>query len=225
MQSIYYTSSLLASYDPASGCLGPSGLRVNGQQVVDSAGFLRAAAFTYYGRGQKSTEIIFRVERQFSSARALQAFCLSHLIELPKQGDLQFTVGETGDTSEITLEDAVITGFRVLSVRGVSALVEYSFAGGLPTTEDIELPDEGNLVKAKVIELTAGETSKAVTYDTPFGGGAPRFVQGQISPPDGGVGFLAFPRDSTRTAEGITFDFTQAVPGSGTYKLLVNAIQ
>lgn len=220
--AIIYSNTTLCSHSLAVGRIGPSAFAVNGRQVNDVVAYLRAAAVTVFPRGGRAHEVSFRVHGVFSTIAAAQQYAALHFGQLPPQGDLIET--DDADNPLWSLPDACIAGLRT-GRDGLGVYLEYAFTGGAFESEDITLPDgDSDLVKAKIVALVAGEVSKAVAYDAPFAT-PPRFVQGQISAPDGGVAFFAFPRESTRTAEGITFDLTQAVPDDGrTYKLLVHAV-
>lgn len=72
-------------------------------------------------------------------------------------------------------------------------------------------------VDGGVVDLAATETSKAVVFNAVFS--AAPGVMAQLFLPDGaGSGIKCWPDESTRTATGVTFRFSAAVPGSG-YKL------
>lgn len=219
--SIVYSNTTLCSHSAAAARLGPIGLRINGEQQNDVFTLFRADARGGYGR-ERAVEVSFLVDCGFSSLSAAQTYAALHFGQLPRQADLIFT--DDTDTPVWSLPDALVEAVSAVSIRGVGVLLEYRFSGGAFESEDITLPDgDSDLVKAKVVNLTAGETSKAVTFDSPFAA-APRFVHGVLAIPDGGQAFGVYVRESTRTSEGVTFDFDAAVPASGTYKLLVNAV-
>lgn len=209
---IYYGNTQLAS----SGVDGPSGLRINGQQVVDEVGLFRASAQTFYGRGNKSTRVAFSRWWYFGSIKAAEVHCARHHAELSVQADLILVAGETGDQQELVLADAVFVNCSH-EQRGRSVLTTYEFAGGVFASEDVELPDESELVKAGTIDLSANDETKAVAFDVAFGG-VPRGVTVTVLAPNGEPGFAAWVDHSTLTANGFTAKLGAAVPGAG-YKL------
>lgn len=216
---LYFSNTLLCSSSLAGGRVGPSGLQVNGRQANDP--YVLALAETgSLSPGERFRELAFRVATEFGTLEAAEIFAALHFEQLPKQAALTRTTD--ADAPLWQLPDAVLDSVSALQV-GQSIFLEYRFTGGAFESEDISLPDESDLVKPKVITLSAGEVSKAVTYDSPFAT-PPRFVQAQLSVPDGGRVFGVVVRESTRSAEGVTFDFDAAVPAAGTYKLLVLAI-
>lgn len=218
---LLYSNTLLCSSAAALGRVGPVGLTINRRQVNDVVAYIRASSVTVFPRGGRSTELGFLVAGDFPTLEAAQQHAALHFGELPEQADLVCT--DEDDNALWSLPDACIAGLRTRQV-GVSIFLEYAFTGGAFESEEVTLPPAGDLdiVKAKVVTLAAADVEKAVTYDAPFAS-APRFVQATVSAPEGGGAIFAIPRESTRTAEGITFDLTAAVPATG-YKLLVHAV-
>ncbi len=128
---ITYDGVLLASPDPALGRIGPSGIQLNGQQVVDEVALFRAVEGSFYGRKGQTTELKFRVTAQFASLRLAQEFVFTHQGDLSENGDLAIKCGPTGDTSTATLADAAYASVSIVQVIGLSVVVEYTFRGGL----------------------------------------------------------------------------------------------
>lgn len=211
---IYFANTLLCSADLAGGRVGPVGLTINGQQVNDAAGFFRADAETYYPR-TRSTEVAFRVGRMYSTYEAAQLGASLHFAQLPKQGDLQF-FNDAG-TGISKLPSAVVGGVRAVEIRGVGFGLEYQFLGGVLTTEDIEIPDESDLVKAGTVDLAEADESEDIAFDEDFGS-VPRGVTVTLLAPNGEPGFPVWVDFSTLTVSGFTVRCGAAVPGSG-YKL------
>lgn len=212
-------SYLFCSESLAGGRVG-FGLRLNGAPVLDVAQLAGADFATVYGRGRGPFELTVSVWRFFSTEALALAFMLTHPSTVPLENDI--TVVDDDEAVALTMVGAV-TSARPLQRLGVAVLVEYAFTGARFESDDVpDAPTDSDTVKAQVVNLIAGEVSKAVTFDTPFAS-APRFVQGQLSIPDSGSAFGVVVRESTRAAAGVTFDFDAAVPATGTYKLLVFA--
>jgi hypothetical protein len=209
---IYYGNTQLAS----SGVEGPSGLRINGQQVVDEAGLFRASAQTFYGRGNKSTRVQFSRWRMFESVKAAEVHCARIVAELPVQADLLLVAGETGDQQDLRLPNAVFVSCDPQQ-KGKSVLTTFEFVGGIFLSEDVTIPDESDLVKAGTVDLTAAEESKAITFAVPFGA-TPSGVTATLLAPNLGAGFDVWIDHSTVSATGFTAIFADPVPGAG-YKL------
>lgn len=216
---IYYSSSLLASGNPIHGRVGPVGIAINNQQVNDPAQIFRAEAEAYYGRA-RSNDLSFGVDCDLSTWEAAVQYAALLFATLPKNGDILFT--NDAGSPLFAIEAAAIQSVQAANLRGSVIGLQFRFLGGTATSEDLPaIPEEGDAVKTKVVDLSAAETSKAVVYDSPFAS-TPKFVQATVSAPDGGTAIFAIPRESTRSASGITFDLTDAIPGAG-YKLLVHA--
>lgn len=209
---IYYGNTQLAG----SGIDGPSGLRINGQQVNDEAALFRASAVTYYPRRLKSTRVQFTRRWTFGSLRAAEQHCARHHAELSVQADLLLVAGITGDEQDLVLADAVFVDCTHEQL-GTTVVTTYQFAGGLFTTEDVEIPNESELVKAGTETLAASDTSKAIAFSTPFGA-TPSGLHVTLIAPNGETGFEVWIDDSTISASGFTAIFGTAVPGAG-YKL------
>jgi hypothetical protein len=128
--TITYDGVLLASATLADARLGPTGLRVNGRQVVEEIDLARAAAITAVARGNRRNEVTFTVAASFSSRKLAGAFRSKHLNDLATSGDLVFTDGDSGDTGDTTLADAVLKSLDCQQ-HGVLVLATYTFVGGV----------------------------------------------------------------------------------------------
>jgi len=126
-----YDGVLLASPDPALGRIGPFGITLNGQQVVDEQALFRAVQSSFLGRGGQATEFKFRVNAQFSTLRQAFEFMFTHQSDLSANGDLTITTGPTGDTSTVKLANAAYASVAIVEVKGISIVLEYTFRGGL----------------------------------------------------------------------------------------------
>ena len=210
---ITYASTLLTR----DGAELAFGISVNGEQIIDEAGFFGAASRSYFGRGLYSTTLDFSVRRFFNTSREAEVFVLTHFAALPNTGDVQVTCGSGTDLQVCRMVNAVISAVPV-AFLGLSVVVRYTLKGGVFYTEDVPTPDSSaDLVKAINQVLTSGTTSQAIAFDTAFAT-PPRALSLNLSAPDNGATFGFQVRESTRTAAGFTVDFDAAVPASG-YKL------
>lgn len=215
---VTFSNTLLGTETLAAGRV-LSGLSLNGTPILDVAQLFRGEFATVFGRGDGPESCTFTVRRFFASDAAALAFMATHRATLPVQAALALIDDDAG--AAYVMADAV-RAVQFPQRIGLCVVVEYTFTGSRFTSESVPgEPTESDTVKAYEIPLDADDESKAVAFDTAFAS-TPRFVRGEISLPDGGTGFHAYPRESTRTAAGVTFDFDLKVPGAG-YKLLVFA--
>lgn len=207
----------------------PSGLTVNGEQVYDDAGFLRAIAATYFGRGQKSTTLAWTSQRQFDSLRECEVYILTHFAGLPAiNGLLQAEVGQTGDTQICYLENAVIATAVVTEHRGVSCRVQYTIKGGVFTTDvPDDVPGEADTEEGFIVlrrgaaPVDSATSTGTVTFSAPLP--TTPFVVGNLQVPPGGDNIWGWPIPGTETVNGFDYQLTAPVP-DGTYKFSYIAI-
>lgn len=218
-QYLQYAGSILGSTSLAVGRVHV-GASLDGRTIIDAFLPFQAANSVVYERGAEPRIYTVTIRRFFATEGAALAFLLTHPDTLPRQGDL--TIVDDVAAVAITMADAV-AAVRMVEHVGTMVLAQYTFTGAKFESDDVpEAPTDTDTVKAQVVDLDADDVAKAVVFASPFAS-PPRFVRGEISVPDGGVAFHAVPRESTRLAAGVTFDFTAAVPASG-YKLLVFAV-
>src|SRR4051812_14701105 len=91
----------------------------------------------------------------------------------------------------------------------------YSPGGGR------ELPGSKS-VDGAVVTLAANDVSKAIVTTVAFSS-APAYQAQVLLPNNASSGIECWPDESTRTAAGVTFLFSDAIPASG-YKLAWNAV-
>ena len=215
---IYFANTFLCSADLAQGRVGPVGLAINGQQANDPAGFIAADAETYFPR-TRSTAVAFRVNRFLGTYAAAQRAASLLFAQLPKQGDLQLFDDAGNGLSK--LPDAVVASVNAVQIDSSFGL-EFQFLGGVFETEDVDIPDESDLVKAGTVNLSEGDESKAIAFDTPFAS-TPRGVTASLLRPSGGGSFTVDVDDSTLDETGFTVRFGAAVPGPN-YKVSYIAV-
>lgn len=198
------------------GLEGPSGLSVNGDQVIDDAQFFRALATTHYARGNDSTSISFSVEREHASTKAAEVYVLMHRKNLPKEGDCVFYCGAPGDEQEVALIGAVLstTGGSYL---GRSTRLTYTIQGGLPQTDSIPEGEEidPEVTRRGTVSIGNGANTVSVTFSTMAG--VP-YVVPTVYCPSGGDSIWATVVDGTVTNSGFDAILSGPTP-NGDYKL------
>jgi hypothetical protein len=108
----------------------PGRFRINQTEITEPANFFRAAAQTWFARGNSSCELGFEVPRQFNTLAAAWLFIATHSAALAGQADLVMTAGDAGSgTQTITLPAAVLSLVSP-QPEGVSVIVSYVFRGG-----------------------------------------------------------------------------------------------
>lgn len=223
-------STVLADPDISVGKLGPSGLTVNGQQIVDEAQFFRAAAPVFYARGTLGVVLQFTVHRIFATLAAAEAFALMHFNATPLEGLVTCVCGETGATQTVYLNDAVVEAVQLPSSRGLVVAVQYTIKGGAFTSdvppEDIPGdPDNGEefvVLRRGKVAIGAGVSSVVVTFSAPLA--VVTSVQCTISRPAGSPAIDAFVREDSITVNGFTVDLSAETPDT-TYRLHYLAIE
>lgn len=198
------------------GLEGPSGLTVNGEQVVDEAQFFRALAATYYARGNDSTEVGFTVSREHGSHKLASVFMLMHRRNVPKEGDLIVYCGDPGDEQQVALIGAVLVSSGA-SFEGVSSTTTYTIRGGLPQTD--EIPDgeevDPEVTRRGTVAIANGATSVSVAFTLMTS--AP-YVVATVYAPNGGDNIFATVVKSSITSTGFDVTLSGPVP-DGNYEL------
>ena len=111
----------------------PGEFKLDQKSITEQAQFFRAAAMTWYNRGNINAMLGFSVTRQFNSLKDAWVFLTTHINSLAGQANLVLTCGEGGVTHNVTLINAVLTGANSVGM-GVSVTVTYSFQGGVFTS-------------------------------------------------------------------------------------------
>ncbi len=219
MQYLLYGTALLAADSLVLGRV-PAGAALDGETLIDAFTPFGADHAIVYGRGRGERTYSVTVTRLFSTPAAAKLWLLTHEDTLPLQADL--TIADNIANWAVVMAGAVVQA-RIRAQIGAAVTVDYTFTGARFESDDVpEIPTDDSTVKTLVIDLDENDTEKAVVFATAFGA-APKFVRGEIAAPDSGEAVFAVVRESTRTAAGVTFDFTAAIPGAG-YKLLVLAV-
>ncbi len=105
-------------------------VRFNGQQVVQEAQFLRAAAVAPVGRGNATNELQFSVTQQHASVAAAAAFALTAFGTLPVTGTATVICGALGEQPVTCTFAAVLAGMPACSFRGTRTDVTFVLRGG-----------------------------------------------------------------------------------------------
>lgn len=204
------------------GLEGTRGISFNGSFMLDEAQFFRAAAMSFFARGNRSTAIGFSVSRNFASESDALLFAAITQNTLPGQGDL-FVSDEEG-TTVVALEGAVLEGLAVGPFIGSSLDVSYQFRGGVFVPSVIP-PQPTDSVITGNVALALNDETKAVVFPTPFAV-IPTSVDCWIVCDSGApVRFIdaAVLRD-TITTTGFTAGIGFPIPSNGQYWLYWQAI-
>ena len=222
-------STLLASSDPAVGRVGPSGLTLNGRQIVDDAEFYQAAAATVFARDNLGTVLQFSVQCLFSTIKAAERFALLHAGEVPRSGVVTAVCGESGDTLDAYLEGAAVEGVSILEVRGTAVRVQYTIRGGVWTSDvPDDLPGESDetedfiIMRRGQVTIGNGDDEVDVTFSAPLG--ALPSISFNVAVPTGGVAIGGTLLQDTITTNGFTVRLDAATP-NGDYVLHYQAFE
>lgn len=158
---VLYSSTWLAS----GGLQGTSGANWNGQQVNDEAQFFRAAASTFYARGNRSTKFGFGVNTGFNTEADAIAFAALQINGLPQQADL--TVSDELGRIAVVLSSAVLDSVTP-KVDGINVFTRYEFSGGVWASTDVPPNPSEDRVKVGQQALSINDESAAVIFATPF---------------------------------------------------------
>lgn len=212
---VTYSTTLLAS----GGLLGTTGANWNGQQINDEAAFFRAAAVSFYPRGNRSTIFGFGVNMPFNNEGAALLFAATFINTLPTQADL--TVVDDAGTVAVVLANAVLDSVSVPKVDGNYVFIHYQFRGGVFTSTS-SLPNS-NVIGGKTA-LAINDESKSVTFPLTFSS-LPSVVDCWVVPPTGApVLFIeARPLYDTISPTGFSAAIGFPIPANG-YWLFWEAI-
>lgn len=151
------------------GSQGVVSLRLNGRQISDAATFFRAIAGTFYSRGNKTTAFECDAWWYFNTRGEAENFILGHWASLAAADLLTVTCGDNEANQFVyQIPVCVLESVSLAEWRGIAVRMHYVFQGGLFTTQSIEPPNEDNLLKRGTVNLTAGDTSKAVAFASSF---------------------------------------------------------
>ncbi len=206
---VLYSSTYLAT----GGLQGASGVNWNGQQVNDEAAFFRAAALSYFPRGNRSTKFGFGVNLSFNSEADALLFAAVQFNALPQQADL--TILDEGGTVAIVLADAVLESV-VPQVSGVYVFIKYEFGGGVWASTSVPPNPTEDTVKRGQVALAVNDESKVVTFDTPFGSTPVTVNCWAVPPSTASMRFIqAVPLYDTITTTGFSAAIAFPIPETG----------
>lgn len=109
--------------------VGPNGLTIGTQRVVEVAQYLRGTDVTVYDRGNQQTQLAFGVSRRCATVGAALSWETLHHVTCLRAGTLFITVDE-GAVRQVRLLAAAITGLET-SLVGVSVRIAYTIVGGV----------------------------------------------------------------------------------------------
>lgn len=107
-----------------------SGFAPDARALVQTGRYPQAASVTKFARQNIETSFGFVTERVHASYAAAQNFLARELAEVPGlKGTM--TIAQIGGSGGSTLRlEAVISGVRVISLSGVTTLIQYTVEGG-----------------------------------------------------------------------------------------------
>lgn len=204
--------------------LAPWQLSSNGTLVVDEEHFYRAAAASFFPRGNRSTVLSLTVEQSFDSPAEAYRYALLRPSTVPASGVLAV---DLADGSTLYLPDCACESVSP-QILGVSVRTTYTLKGGLFTTDvPAELPgtvDAGGalVMRRASVPIAAGAESVAVTFSAPLS--AAPVVTASISRPAGSATLGCSVRSDSITASGFTADLSAPTPDT-TYRLDYLAVE
>jgi hypothetical protein len=111
--------------------IGPlDGISFDDQIVTQVAEYLRQSAIQAFNRGNKRTQVQFRVVREMASVNEAHTWQVAFHSACIRQGTVQFIeTSNSGVQHTYSLANAVIAGIRSTPL-GVSRIVEFTIIGG-----------------------------------------------------------------------------------------------
>jgi hypothetical protein len=223
-------ATILADPSLALGRVGPFGVSLNGQNIIDDAQFFRAAVPSFFERGGNGVTLQFSVERLFSSLKSAEVFLLTHFGALPRSGLITCLCGESGDTQAVYLRNAVLEAVALPGYQGRSVGVQYTIKGSqfesdIPPDEIPGDPDPGEedlVTRRSRVAIGSAQSSVVVLFSSALAS-IPTVVP-TISRPAGSPAIEAFLREDSITVNGFTVDLSAATPDA-TYVLHYIAIE
>lgn len=219
---ILVDTTLLCDPDLPSQCIGPTGLSLQGESIVDEETFFLAVAKTFFERGGESITLQFRVQRIFETHRLAERFFLTHRNNVPRQGVVQFTAGLGSDTEDIYLEDAIVQPSMV-SLVGTVVIVQYVITGGQFTTDvpdplpSADPEEDAVSFRRGSVSIGNGDSTVDVTFSAPLTG-APTTVIPTVSHDLGDDAVDCELLQDTITDSGFSVKLSAATPNAN-YKL------
>ena len=182
---VLYASTWLAT----GGINGVLGGQWNGHQVNEEADFFRAAAVTFFARGNRATTFSFSVFQSFNTEGEAMQFAATQINNLSQQADL--VVWSEDSVYSVVLAQAVLVSVTPGRVVGCSCEITYSFAGGAFAIGASPPTPITYLVQAGKIALATNDESKAVTFPLAFAT-TPVSVEAWVLPASGSpIKFIA----------------------------------
>lgn len=123
---IRYGDDFLCSSDLGSGRVGPSGIVLDGQSLIDTVSLFAALHAVVYARGRAARELSFSVWTFHATEAAALAFFLTHEDDLSLQADL--TIEDDTESVSYTMPDAASSA-RAAQLSGLAVRVDYRFTG------------------------------------------------------------------------------------------------
>lgn len=204
--------------------LAPWQLSINGVLIVDEEHFYRAAAASFFPRGNRSTVLSLTVDESFDTAAEAFRYALLRPSTVPASGVLAV---DLSDGSALYLPDAACESVAP-QPSGCSCRTTYTLKGGLFTTDvPADLPgtvDAGGalVIRRASVPIAAGAESVTVTFSAPLS--AVPTVTASISRPSGSPTMGCSVRSDSVTAAGFVADLSAPTPDT-TYRLDYLAVE
>jgi hypothetical protein len=123
---INHGTDFICSSDVALGRVGPSGITLDGQSLIDVAQFIGALEATVFARGRGPRELSFTVWAFFTTEAEALAFFLTHEDALALATNL--TVEDDAESVSYTMANAASSA-RAVQLAGLSVRIDYRFTG------------------------------------------------------------------------------------------------
>lgn len=123
---VTYGSTVICSSSVAGGRVGPVGIVLDGQSLIDVANFVNAVHTAVFARGRGPRELAFQIQAFFATEADAVAFFLTHEDALALQDDLK--IEDDAESVSYTMADAAGQA-RMVRLMGVCVIVEYRFTG------------------------------------------------------------------------------------------------
>lgn len=124
--TINHGATFICSSNVALGRVGPQGIVLDGQTLIDVAQFVNALYVTVYGRARGPRELSFTVWAFFATEALALACFLTQENTLALKADL--TIADDAASVTFTMADAV-GQCRAAQIQGVAVRLEYKFTG------------------------------------------------------------------------------------------------
>lgn len=192
-----------------------SGVKINGEEVLDVADLVRSAAKKIFDRGNQVNTLTFSVRRTFSSVAVAQAWALAHGSMLTKSGTCVVSCGAGDGDETVVLQNAALRSWSP-EYQGRCGRCTYTIVfASAETGADFStiIPTEGDptMIQKDQAAISSGATSVTVVFGTPFAQ-KPVVTAAVAKPGASGANLWATVRDDLTSATGFTADLSGPAP-------------